>query len=188
MKHIVKLAISVGVMAILCGSLAAQAPDSSAAQAQPDSASKKALKSKAKKTWTDDDMGSLRTPADAYRDQKQLDPQQTANAPNSAQPSANQARTDKPPKLSDPKTVESADKMIAWEERDIAAQEEFVAKLRSRLDSAAPEERAHLEDLIVEREKVIADTRKERDGLVAQKKALEKKETAAKSAAANPNQ
>ena len=81
--------------------------------------------------------------------------------------------------LSDPKTVESADKMIAWEERDIAAQEEFVIRLKTQLESAPLEDRDHLQKLIIERQKIIADTRSERDGLVAQKKALAKKSAAA---------
>src|SRR5439155_18140171 len=82
---------------------------------------------------------------------------------------------DKHPLLSDPKTVESADKMIAWEDRDIAAQEEFVARLKTQLETAAFENRDHLQKLIIERQQIIADTRKERDGLVAQRKGLEKK-------------
>jgi hypothetical protein len=188
MKHIAKLTLLFGIMPFLCSLLSAQTPDSSPAQAQSDSASKKPTKSRPKKTWTDDDINSLRSPVDSYRDQKQLDVHDTANPANSTQASANEPAPNKPPRLSDPKSVESADQMIAWEDRDIAAQEEFVAKLRSRLDTAASEERAHLEDLIVEREKIIADTRKERNGLVAQKKVLEKKEAAAKSAAANPNE
>jgi hypothetical protein len=80
--------------------------------------------------------------------------------------------------LSDPKTPESADKMIAWEDRDIAAQEEFVARLKTQLETAAPEDRDHLQNLIIERQKIIADTRKERDGLIAQKRVLEKKKAA----------
>jgi len=172
------MALLLGMALAVCGLAAAQ--DNSSASTQSDSANKKTSKAKPKKTWTDDDVSALHSPADSYENQKQLQIDEAAKSTASAQstPAPKEPR-DKPPLLSDPKSVESADKMIAWEERDIAAQEEFVARLKTQLESAAPEDRDHLQNLIVERQKIIADTRKERDGLAVQKKSLEKKATGA---------
>jgi hypothetical protein len=169
-------------MQLASGALAT-AQDNASASTQSNSANKKASSAKAKKTWTEDDVAALHSPADSYRDQQQAQVQgagDVAKNPASAQETSalNEPPRDKPPLLSDPKTVESADKMIAWEDRDIAAQEEFVARLKTQLETAAPEARDHLENLIVERQKIILDTRKERDGLIAQKRTLEKKHAA----------
>jgi formate-dependent nitrite reductase cytochrome c552 subunit len=177
--YLSRLTLVLGTILALCGGALAQ--DNSSASTQSNSASKKAPNAKPKKTWTDDDVASLHSPADSYRDQKQAQMQSAGDAKNPAsaqETSASKELRDKPPLLSDPKTVESADKMIAWEDRDIAAQQEFVARLKTQLETAAPEDRDHLQELIVERQKIIADTRAERDGLVAKKKGLEKKTAA----------
>jgi len=175
-SYLSKLMLLLGTTLALCGSSAAQ--DNSSAPTQSNSANRKTPNTKPKKTWTDDDVSALHSPADSYRDQKQAQADETAEDATSVQPTpVSKEPRDKPPLLSDPKSVESADKMIAWEERDIAAQEEFVARLRTQLESAAPEERDHLQSLLIDRQKIIADTRKERDGLLAQKKSLEKKAT-----------
>ena len=168
----------------------ATAQDNASASTQSNSANKKASSAKPKKTWTEDDVAALHSPADSYKDQKQAQVQgagDVAKNPASAQETTSALKEpprDKPPLLSDPKTVEAADKMIAWEDRDIAAQEEFVARLKTQLETAAPQDRDHLENLIVERQKIILDTRKERDGLIAQKKTLEKKQAANSSSSA----
>jgi hypothetical protein len=65
--------------------------------------------------------------------------------------------------------------MIAWEQRDIDAQQEYVDRLQTELEQAPPEQREHLQGVIAERQKIIADTRGEQQQLMAQKKALEKK-------------
>ena len=176
--HFSRLMLLLGIAIALCGS--ARAQDDSSPSTQSNSADKKTPNAKPKKIWTDDDVSTLHAPADSYKDQNQVQVGEVAKSASSAQPTAvSKEPRDKPPLLSGPKTVESADKMIAWEDRDIAAQEEFVARLKTQLESAEPENRDHLQNLITERQKIIADTRKERDGLVAQKKSLEKKATGA---------
>jgi len=183
-SYLSRLALLLGIALVSCGFAVAQ--DNSANKTQ--STEKKNPSAKAKKTWTDDDVSALHSPADSYKDQRQTQVQSAGDAArNSAEaqdtPASKEPPRDKPPLLSDPKTVESADKMIAWEERDIAAQEEFVARLKTQLESAPLEDRDHLQKLIIERQKIIADTRSERDGLVAQKKALAKKSAAASDSA-----
>ena len=175
-SYLSRLALLLGIALASCGFAMAQ--DNSANKTQ--SMEKKNPSAKPKKTWTDDDVSALHSPADSYKDQKQAQVQNAGDAarnPAQAQdtPASKEPPRDKPPLLSDPKTVESADKMIAWEDRDIAAQEEFVARLKTQLETAAFENRDHLQKLIIERQQIIADTRKERDGLVAQRKGLEKK-------------
>ena len=179
-----RLTLLLGTALVLCG--LARAQDNSSPSTQSNSADKKTPNAKPKKIWTDDDVSTLHSPADSYKDQNQAQVGEVAKNVSSAQSTAvsKEPSDNKPPLLSDPKTVESADKMIAWEDRDIAAQEEFVARLKTQLESAEPENRDHLQNLITERQKIIADTRKERDGLVAQKKSLEKK--AAGTAAGDP--
>ena len=90
------------------------------------------------KVWTDDDMASVKTAADRYQDQKQAlaDQQAAANAATAAQ--AKQQKTTTPDKkvggpaaLSNAKSAEDADRLIAWEQRDIDAQTEFVDKVRA---------------------------------------------------------
>ena len=72
------------------------------------------------KVWTDEEVGSLRSPADAYAEASE---RQNAQAADAQQPgTANQTSTSKqaqkgvpPPTLTNPKSLEDADKMIAWE-------------------------------------------------------------------------
>lgn len=141
---------------------------------------------KTHKVWTSDDLGTLRSPADVYLEEKQKRADEEAAAAkqsvDSKQPAnPNTKKKDNPPRLSNPKTAQSAEEMIAWEDRDIQAQTEYVAQVRQQLAEAPPEDRARLEKVIQERVQIIADTKQERDGLVAQKHALEKKSPASAS-------
>ena len=184
--HFSKATLLLAVTLAMAGFTTAQ--DSSPASTQSNSANKKAPPAKPKKTWTDDDISALHPAVDSRAEQKQSQTQNASDESKNPPPAQNTSGSkepprDKPPLLSDPKTVESADKMIAWEERDIAAQEEFVIRLKTQLESAPLEDRDHLQKLIIERQKIIADTHSERDGLVAQKKALAKKSAAASDSA-----
>lgn len=179
LSHLSGFVLFLGMHLALGSLAAAQDSPSALTQSNTDKPDKKVSPAKPKKkTWTDDDLAALHSPADSERAQTQARTQDAGDASAQGTSVLNEPPRDKPPMLSDPKTVESADKMIAWEDRDIAAQEEFVARLKTQLETAAPEDRDHLQNVIVERQKIIADTRKERDGLVAQKRALEKKKAA----------
>ena len=130
--------------------------------------------------WTDDEVGSLRSPANAYMDAKYS---QADAAADSKEASA--AVKQKPhvaaPALSNPKTVDDADKMIAWEKRDVDAQTEYVERLKKQIDEAPQEDKERLKKVLQDRIQILADTRGEMETLVQQKKELQKK------AAANSN-
>ena len=134
---------------------------------------------KTHKVWTDDELPSLRTAADTYIEIQ--DAQTVEAASKQAAASAQQAAASKPAphaaplKLSNPKTVDDADNMIAWEQRDIDSQQEYVGRLQQELAAAPPDQKERLQNLIQERTQIIAGTRQEQAGLIAQKKALQKK-------------
>ena len=141
---------------------------------------------KVHKVWTDDDMASVKTAADRYQDQKQAlaDQQAAANAAAPAQ--AKQQKTTTPDKkvggpaaLSNAKSAEDADRMIAWEQRDIDAQAEFVDKVSAELSQASTqEERERLQKRLAERQQILEQVKQEHAALVAQKKELLKRAAA----------
>jgi hypothetical protein len=169
--------------AALAITVSAHAQDSTKASDQKTRQQKSATKPH--KVWTDDDLGSLHHSGG-------LAISSTA-APDPSGPSAADAATtpakpaapgkadsakplkDHPPLLSNPKTPSEADGMIAWEQKDIDSQQEYVDRLQAELEQAPPERREHLQSVIAERQQVLADTRREQQGLIAQKKTLEKK-------------
>lgn len=149
------------------------------APAQPAAQPQQAKKAPQTKVWTDDDMDSLRTPADIYLEQQREAEAKAAAAAQAAavKPAAPAGPVNHAPAaLSNPKTVDSADKMIAWEDRDISAQQEYVQRLKQQLETAPADQQAHIEDLIKQRTQVVADTIKERDGLEAQKEKLQQQD------------
>lgn len=166
-----------------------QASQSSTSASNPQTSQKSPEKpkpaAKSTKVWTEDDISSVRTPADDYMDVERA--QTAAAAANQPKPAAtNSAKPDQPPLLSNPKTVDSADKMIAWEQRDIDSQQEYLQKLQSQLATAPDDQKAHIQAWIDQEIKTIADTKKEQAGLVAQKKDLEKKAAAASDGSKQP--
>jgi hypothetical protein len=172
--------------------IAQQAPQGSSAQATQQTASAPSQSAKPgtgrnAKVWTDDDISSIRTPADDYIDH-QREQALAAPAPAKQQQSvaAKPVNEGKPPLLSNPKTVEDANRMIAWEQRDIDSQQKFLEKLQAQLASAPPDQQAHLQSWIQHEIKTIADTKKEKAGLEAQKAELEKKATSKNTTAGQP--
>lgn len=155
---------------------------STAARAQGDSPKPKpqaeqqkpALKSHAHKVWTNDDISSVRSPADIYMDAKYMT--QAAEDAASKQPAAaKRVQHVSARALSNPKTVDDADKMIAWEKRDVDSQTEYVELLKKQIDAAPQEDKERLKNLLQERIQILADTRSELEELVEQKKELQKK-------------
>ena len=129
------------------------------------------------RVWTEDNIGAVRRPADVIIDAQARQAQNAAAAQEAQEASERQAAAadlSKPPTkkapLSQAKSVEDADAKITWEKKDIQGQEETIANLQQRLDSATPEERAHLQQLIEQHKQYLADTRKEMQGLEEQKK------------------
>jgi hypothetical protein len=165
---------------------------SAAAQAQGDSqkpaprAERQKPASKSHKVWTNDDLGSVRAPADIYVDAKYTQAPETGGSKQPA--AANPAKHVAAPALSNPKTAEDADKMITWEKRDVDAQTEFVEQLKKQIEEAPPEDKERLKKLLKERIQILADTRAEMETLVGQKKELQKKPAAESNiAAAQPS-
>jgi len=174
-------------------SLTATAQQKAPQTAAPQKQEAKPIPVKTAKVWSDDDLTSLRSPADIYAEEKQAQAaqaaaaaKQTAAAKQAVATKPTQPHDVAPPALSNPKTTEDADKMIAWENRDIAAQQQFAQELQKQLDAAPPDQQEHLQKALQERMKIIADTQRERDGIVAQEKQLEKKPAAGSNAPATP--
>ena len=181
------------IILALCplGTKAQQASQSSTSATNPQTTQKSPEKpkpaAKSTKVWTEDDISSVRTPADDYMDVVRAQTAASAAAANQPKPAGtNAAKPDQPPLLSNPKTVDSADKMIAWEQRDIDSQQEYLQKLQSQLATAPDDQKAHIQAWIDQEIKTIADTKKEQAGLVAQKKDLEKKAAAASDGSKQP--
>jgi hypothetical protein len=145
--------------------------------------------SKPRKVWTDDDLGSLRregsiTVAAAQTPTIPASPD-AAPAPAPKQTEAGKASVPgKAAALSNPKTVDEADGMIAWEQRDIDSQQQYVDRVQSELDQAPPDQKQHLQKVLAERQQVLADTRREQQDLIAQKKLLQRKSAGDTSVAA----
>ena len=172
------------------GAKAQQASQSSTGQTTQQAAQKpeqkaKPAPAKTAKVWTEDDISSVRTPADDYMDVERAQTQAAAGAAADAAAKQKQtAATNAPQKgaptaLSNPKTTDDADKMIAWEQRDIDSQQEYLQKLQNQLATAPDDQKAHIQAWIDQEIKTIADTKKEQAGLAAQKKDLEKKAASA---------
>jgi hypothetical protein len=161
----------------------AYAPEAEAAAAAKAAKAAKAAPKKLHKVWTEDSVSSLRTPADDYLDQKQAEAEAAA-AKQEKSPKP-QAPASAPPALSNPKSTKDADRMIAWEERDLAAQQEHVDNLRSQLQEAPAEDRDRLQKLLVQRMQIVEQVKKERDDLLTQKKSLEKKVAADQNSSAD---
>jgi hypothetical protein len=144
--------------------------------------------SKPHKVWTDDDLGAIRSRGDITVAATQNPTIPTtddnhaaaapAKTPAAAQPKGKAA-------LSNPKTTEEADGMIAWEQRDIDSQQEFVDRLQAELEQAPPDQKERLQKSLAERQQYLADTRQEQQALIAQKKLLQKKSAGETSAASS---
>ncbi len=139
---------------------------------------KQAPAPKTHKVWTEDDLATVRTPADSYAEKETAQAQAAAAAtqqPDAAkQTSAEPAKPSKVAPLAHANSVDDAEKKIAWEQRDIQGQQETIDRLQQELGQATPERKEHLQQLIEQHKQILAETRKEMAGLQDQKKQLEK--------------
>ena len=134
---------------------------------------------KTHKVWTNDEVGTLRTPADAHIDEADRAATEPPASKEKSAADSGQAPAVKPgpaPVFTNPKSVEDANKMIAWESRDIDAQQEFLANLQKQIDEAPDDQKERLRKLLEERTKILASTRQEQKNLLSKKKDLEKQE------------
>lgn len=165
---------------------------SSASAAQQDTATKaqkaKPTSAKSAKVWTEDDISSVRTPADDYRDQEREQAAEAAAATKQSQLTAAKPgqQPAAPPALSNPKTAGDADKMIAWEQKDVNAQQQFIDQLRQQLDAAPPDQKEPLQKQLQEHMDNLAVTEKELQNVTAQKEALEKRAGSSSGSAQQP--
>lgn len=175
------------VLFVVAGSLGApliagaQDTPPAAQTAAPEKTAAKPETKKARKTWTDDDVASLRSPADIYLAEKEAQAAEAARLAKQQAAAAKQAVPVKaskpvggPPALSNPKATADADKMIEWEDRDIQAQQEYVDNLRQQVDAAPADQKERLQQMLDEKLKTLEETRKERGALQDKKKDLEK--------------
>lgn len=164
---------------VFTGSFSVQAQQSQASDSQKQQV-KPAAPAKPATVWTDDNISSVRSASDIYLEQKRAaDAAAATQAANAAKPAPKPSPKDHAPaSLSNPKTAQDADGMIAWENRDIAAQQQFLQELQKRIDSAPPDEKARLQQDLQAHAQTLAETQKERDELVTQKQQLEKKAAA----------
>lgn len=142
----------------------------------------KTAPAKPRKVWTDDDVSTLRTPADRYAEAKAAQEEAAAAAAKAKTDAAAPASQGSLPNgvkpahgaLSDPKSTEEADKMITWENRDMDAQRDYISKIQDQLSTANGPERDHLLAEKARMEGVLAQTQQELKTLKTQKADLEK--------------
>jgi len=147
--------------------------------------------SKPHKVWTEDNLSTVRTPADRYSEAKD---RQSAGSHSEAaaslqeasekQPVANSQKSAKIPPLSHAKSVEDANFKIEWEKKDIQGQEEYLVRMQGELEQAPADQKEHIQKLIEQHQQILADTRNELKGLEEQKKDFQKN-PAGQSASAN---
>jgi hypothetical protein len=145
----------------------------SAPSAEGKSPAKDARASSKRKVWTNDDIPSRPSSQATGSQAQDTRPDQTGQSAGSAAPAV--PKRNKPPLLSDPKSVEAADKMIAWEDSDLAAQTQYVQQLEDQARQAPPDQQEHLQQLIEEHKRFIDQIRQERQTLVEQRAQLQKK-------------
>lgn len=139
------------------------------------------------KVWTNDDLASVRSPADAYIEAKQQQAGKSDASVQTAsdkQPVASGQKVYRSAILSNPKTPADADRMIAWEERDISGQQDYLDSLKKEIDEApAGERKNRLLQVFQEHQRILADTQKEMQGLKEDKAKLQKRDSAQGAAA-----
>lgn len=180
MKH--QIFLKLGCAAILFAStgafsLAENAQDAKSSRANAQDSSPTPKKHK---VWTDDEVTTLRTPEDNYVEQKQAaEVANAAAAAAAAEQAKSKPKSDKhvgaAAALSNPKSTDDADRMIAWENRDVEAQQELIDKVHTQLEQASGDDRDRLEKYLAKLTGTLAQTKREHDALVGQKKDLQKK-------------
>jgi len=152
----------------------------------PPKSTEKAPAKKVRKVWTDDEVKTLRTPEDNEIEKEEA---QSAESAAKQEPAATAEKTNKPEKkgppaaLANPKSSEDADRMIAWEDRDIAAQEEYIERVQKQLQDAPVEDQDRLRNLLQDRIKILQQTRQERKSLQQKKEEITQKPPAGDNAA-----
>jgi hypothetical protein len=137
-----------------------QPPQGAQPQAQPASSAQQPTP-KPKKVWTNEDVITLRTPADTYQADKEA--QEAAEAEAAAKEAA-QAKLIKEAGLTMklPHTVEETQQMIKTKEVDISGEENGLERLNNELPTTPADQMAVMQKEI---DRVTADLRKDRVAL-----------------------
>ncbi len=181
---LVRSALLAGTAFVATGLTFAQDAAKQSGQKAPSAHQQKAP-SKPHKVWTEDDLGSIRRHGDITVAAAQ-NPAMPVSADAAAAPGAKTSAAARPAgkaALSNPKTAEEADSMIAWEQRDIDSQQEYLDRVQEQLDRAPADQKEHFQKILAERQQILADTRREQQQLIAQKKTLQKKSAGGSSVA-----
>lgn len=149
------------------------------AQAGPKKTPKKA------KVWTDDNIDSLRSPADVYQMQQE---QENEQAEASKQPAAKQAGTQSSAQqgmypVPVAKTPQQADQIIASDQQDIKEQQDSIKQTEQELATAPDSYKDRLNWRLNSRKAAIARLQAQIADLQKQKNALQSKASAANGAA-----
>jgi hypothetical protein len=182
--------------AVLGGAVLAYGQDTSGQADQKNAARQQKAAAKPHKVWTDDDLGSMHrspgvTVAQAHPESempKAQDAPESAAAADAKKPASKSALKTGPDALAHPKTTYDAEKMIAWEQRDIDSQQEYVDRVQDQIEHAPADQKEHLQKVLTERQQTLADTRREQQQLIADKKLLGKKASGDTSASAQSPQ
>jgi hypothetical protein len=184
------------VSAVLGGAALVRGQDATGQSNQKNAARQQKAAAKPHKVWTDDDLGSMHrspgvTVAQAHPDSEMPKAQgapDSAAAADAKKPASKSALKTGPDVLAHPKTTDDAEKMIAWEQRDIDSQQEYVDRVQEQLEQAPADQKEHLQKVLTERQQTLADTRREQQQLIADKKLLGKKASGDTSASAQSPQ
>jgi hypothetical protein len=182
--------------AVLGGAILACGGNASGQADQKNAVRQQKAASKPHKVWTDDDLGSMHrspgvTVAQAHPESEMPKAQGAPEAPTAAdakKPESKPALKTGPDALAHPKTTDDAEKMIAWEQRDIDSQQEFVDRMQDQLEHAPADQKEHLQKVLTQHQQSLADVRREQQQLIADKKLLQKKSSGDASASAQSPQ
>jgi hypothetical protein len=182
--------------AVLGGAALACGQDATGQSNQKNAARQQKAAAKPHKVWTDDDLGSMHrspgvTVAQAHPESempKAQDAPDSAPATDAKRSETKPALKTGPEVLAHPKTINDAEKMIAWEQRDIDSQQEYVDRVQDQLDQAPADQKERLQKMLTERQQILADVRREQQQLMAEKKLLGKKSAGDSSASAQSPQ
>jgi hypothetical protein len=161
----------------------AQQPSQSAApqkQQERPAPAKAAPAKPAAKVWTDDDLTSLRSPADDYQMQQEEEKKaQAAAAQASSKPVADPSM---------PKTVQEADSMIADKSRYLTSEQDYLQRLQQKLKdtSVTGIEKERLEWRLKSHTATTQTLQSQIKQLEADKAALAKKTASGNSTSAPP--
>lgn len=142
------------------------------------SASKQSAQINKPKVWTDDNIGSVRSPSDLYQLQEAKAAQDTASKQaGSAQATAAPAVKVEGnlPNIPAPTTVAQADALIKQEQAELASQQEYVEETKKEQANAPDSEKDRLGWRIKSRTEVMGRIQAEIAQLQAEKDALRKK-------------